>query len=78
MSKRILSYRGSQPGGMPAPITPTALSLTLYLMYGGELWQDRFTGCPALWSHSHIGDGVLTARSRAEVARITRNLGGKL
>lgn len=66
--------------------TPTALSLTLDPMYRP---RDPFGGCPALWGlvadransvpHAKkIGDGILSARSREEVARITRRLGGRV
>jgi len=68
--------------------TPTALSLTLHTMYEPAPWFDPFSGCPALWGLVNesassrpraiqIGSGILTQRSREEVARITRNLGGK-
>ena len=74
---------------MTERITPTALSLTLHPMYRRESWHDPFSGCPALWNLVNesvssrpravrVGDGILTARSRAEVADITRRLGGKV
>jgi hypothetical protein len=65
---------------------PTALSLTLHPMYRP---RDPFGACPALWGLVNesvssrpraikIGDGILTQRSREEVARITQRLGGKV
>ena len=50
---------------------------------------DPFGGCPALWGLVNdstsskpravrIGDGILTRRSREEVARITRRLNGRM
>jgi hypothetical protein len=66
--------------------TPTTLSLTLDPIYRP---RDPFGGCPALWGlvnesissrprAINIGDGILTRRSREEVARITQRLGGKM
>jgi hypothetical protein len=68
--------------------TPTALSLTGPPRYEPAPWVDPFGGCPALWGLVNesvssrpraikIGDGILTQRSREEVARITQRLGGK-
>ncbi len=66
--------------------TPTCISLTMDPMY---LPRDPFSGCPELWGLVNdsaassrpraiqIGDGILTQRSREEVARITERLGGK-
>ena len=69
--------------------TPTALSLTMHPMYEPAAWVDPFGGCPELWGlvnesassrprAINIGDGILTRRSREEVARITQRLGGKV
>ncbi len=66
--------------------TPTALSLTMAPMYRP---RDPFGGCPDLWGLANdssssapharkIGDGILTQRSREEVARITQRLNGKM
>lgn len=68
--------------------TPTARSLTMHPMYEPAVWVDPFGGCPALWGlvnqsassrprAINIGSGILTQRSREEVARITQRLGGK-
>ena len=73
----------------PIRVTPTALSLTCPPRYEPAPWVDPFGGCPALWGLVNesvssrpraikIGDGILTRRSREEVARITQRLGGKV
>jgi hypothetical protein len=70
-------------------LTPTALSLTMHPMYEPAPWVDPFGGCPALWGlvnestssrprAINIGSGILTRRSREEVARITQRMGGKV
>jgi hypothetical protein len=66
---------------MTERLTPTARSLTLPPIHRQELVRVPFGGWPALCSHPRfvrIGDGVLTAQSRAEVADITRRLGGRM
>jgi hypothetical protein len=73
-------------------ITETTRSVTAEHKWPYRMLTERdpFGGCPALWELPQrgspssrpraiqIGDGILTQRSRDEVARITQRLGGKV
>lgn len=63
-------------------VTPTALSITIAPMVTPTMITYRDWGWQktpwSAWSSTRIGDGTLTAQSRAEVARITRRLGGRM
>ena len=67
---------------MTERITPTALSITIAPMVTPTMITHRDLGWQktpwSAWSHTRIGDGTLTAHSRAEVARITRRLNGRM
>ena len=69
---------------MTERVTPTALSIAMLpmvlrnagLFRGGLLKYG--TGYDLNKSYFEIGSGSMTAHSRAEVARITRRLGGRM
>ena len=69
---------------MTERVTPTALSITIAPMVlrdaglpGNGLFKHG-AGYDLNRSTFEIGGGAMTAHSRAEVARITRRLGGKV
>jgi hypothetical protein len=82
MSERAKEFyeRDSVPTITTAHPTPTARSLTVAPMSTSTMitHRDRPWMNSPCYSHIEIGDGTLTAQSRAEVARITRRLGGRL
>ena len=69
---------------MTERVTPTALSVTMLPMVlrNAELFKSSLlkykTGYDWNTRHFEFGSGTMTAHSRAEVARITCRLGGRM
>lgn len=82
MTERAKEFyeRDSVPTVTTAHTTPTARSLTVAPMVTPTMITHRDWTWRKNPYHSHIkiGDGTLTAQSRAEVADITHRLGGRM